>query len=180
MIGGASAAWAGSGGAPPANAADATEHGSGAGTTSNGWPLVSALPPLAALPTAPACARGHVRAVAREWGLSDLVNTAEFVASELVTNAIQASERLVVRADLAIVPVIRLWLTCEGAVLAIHVWDGSDEMPVRRDAGPQEISGRGLMIIDSLAKDWGSYRKAGGKVVWAVIAREAVQGAGGE
>ncbi len=28
--------------------------------------------PLAALPTAPACARGHVRTVAHEWGLRHL------------------------------------------------------------------------------------------------------------
>jgi hypothetical protein len=25
------------------------------------------------------------------------------------------------------------------------------------------------MIIDSLAKEWGAYRKADGKVVWALI-----------
>src|SRR5260221_567669 len=104
MTGGTSAVWAGSGGEPPASA---TEHGSGAVPACKAWPLVSALPPLAALPTAPACARGHVRAAAREWGLSDLADTAELVASELVTNAVQASERLRTRADLAIVPVIR-------------------------------------------------------------------------
>jgi hypothetical protein len=53
-------------------------------------------------------------------------------------------------------------------------------MPVRRDARPDDMGGRGLMIIDSLAKDWGSYREASGKVVWAVVAREALRGAGDE
>src|SRR5580698_9874409 len=46
---------------------------------------------LAALPSAVPCARGHVRAVALEWGLQELADTAELLASELVTNAIRAS-----------------------------------------------------------------------------------------
>jgi anti-sigma regulatory factor (Ser/Thr protein kinase) len=169
MIGGTSAVWAGCGGALPASATDATELGSGAGTASPDWPLVSALPPLAALPTAPACARGHVRAATCQWGLASLTDAAELVASELVTNAIQASHRLRIRADLAIVPVVRLWLVSDRISLVIRVWDANDEMPVRRDTRPDDIDGRGLMIIDSLAKDWGSYRKAAGKVVWALI-----------
>ena len=48
---------------------------------------------LAALPTAPACARGHVRAVAHEWGFVGLADTAELLVSELVTNSVQAYER---------------------------------------------------------------------------------------
>jgi anti-sigma regulatory factor (Ser/Thr protein kinase) len=165
MIGSTSAVWAGTGGVFSARTA---EPGSG-GTAGQGWPLVSALPPLAALPTAAACARGHVRAVASEWGLSDLADTAELVASELVTNAVQASERLKLRADLAIVPVIRLWLVSDQISMLIRVWDGNGERPVRRDADPDDIGGRGLMIIDGVAKDWGAYRKADGKVVWALV-----------
>jgi anti-sigma regulatory factor (Ser/Thr protein kinase) len=166
MIRGTSAVWAGAGGALPARAA---ELGCAAGPAGQDWPLVSALPPLAALPTAPACARGHVRAVAHEWGLPDLADTAELVASELVTNAVQASERLRLRTDPAIVPVIRLWLVSDQIAMVIRVWDGNDEMPVRRNADPDDMGGRGLMIIDGLAKDWGAYRKADGKVVWALV-----------
>jgi anti-sigma regulatory factor (Ser/Thr protein kinase) len=110
-----------------------------------------------------------VRAAAREWGLPDLADTAELVASELVTNAVQASQRLRARADLAIVPVIRISLVSDQISMVIRVWDGNDEMPVRHDADPDEIRGRGLMIIESLATDWGTYRKGDGKVVWAVI-----------
>jgi hypothetical protein len=58
MIGGSSAVWAGDGGALPARAA---EPGSAAGPAGQDWPLVSALPPLAALPTAPGCARGQMK-----------------------------------------------------------------------------------------------------------------------
>jgi hypothetical protein len=55
-------------------------------TAQPAWPLQTRLP-LAALPTAPGVARGHVRAVAREWGLSELSAIAELLVSELVTNA---------------------------------------------------------------------------------------------
>jgi anti-sigma regulatory factor (Ser/Thr protein kinase) len=166
MIGGISAVRARTGGALPARAA---EPGSGAGAAGQAWPLVSTLPPLAALPTAPACARGHVRAVAREWGLENLADTAELVASELVTNAVQASERLRLRADLGIVPVIRLWVVSDQISMVIRVWDGNDEMPVRRDGDPDDIGGRGLVIIDGVAKEWGAYRKTDGKTVWAMV-----------
>lgn len=148
-------------------------------TTAPPWPLQARLT-LAAIATAPSCARGHVRAVAHEWGLPGLADTAELLASELVTNAVQASERLRIRADLAVVPVVRLWVISNRLSMVIHVWDASDDMPIRHDAGPDETGGRGLMIIDSLAADWGSYREATGKVVWAVAAREALSGAGDE
>jgi hypothetical protein len=64
-------------------------------------------------------------------GLAGLVETAELVASELATNAVQASQRPKVRADLAIVPVVRLWLTSDGTSMVIHIWDASDDMPIR-------------------------------------------------
>jgi hypothetical protein len=38
---------------------------------------------LAALPSAVPCVRGHLRAVALEWGLKELADTAELLVSEL-------------------------------------------------------------------------------------------------
>jgi anti-sigma regulatory factor (Ser/Thr protein kinase) len=124
---------------------------------------------LAAIPTAPSCARGHVRAVAHEWGLPDLADTAQLVTSELVTNAVQASVRLRNRPGPLIVPVVKIWLVSDRISIVIHVWDGSEEMPARQDGPPDQESGRGLMLVENLAKDWGAYRKAPGKVVWALI-----------
>jgi hypothetical protein len=82
---------------------------------------------------------------------------------------LRASERLRVRADLAIIPVVQLWIVSDKSALVIFVWDGNEDMPVRRDAGPDELSGRGLMIVDILGTDWGSYRTAVGKVVWVLV-----------
>jgi anti-sigma regulatory factor (Ser/Thr protein kinase) len=124
---------------------------------------------LAALPTAVPCARLHVRSIAHEWGLADLVDTAELVASELATNAIQASERLKIRADLAAVPVIRISLVSDQISMVIRVWDACPEMPVRQDPSLDHDGGRGLMLVDALSKEWGTYQKANGKVVWAMV-----------
>ncbi len=118
---------------------------------------------LAALATAPGCARDHVRSVAREWGLPHLADTAELLTSELVTNAKQASQQMNVRADMPAVPVVRMWVTSDGVCLMVHVWDASTRMPVRRHGGPDEIGGRGLMLVEALGKDWGLTRRTAGK-----------------
>jgi anti-sigma regulatory factor (Ser/Thr protein kinase) len=135
------------------------------------WPLQTRLE-LAAQPTAPGVVRGHVRAVACEWGLADLAETAELLASEIATNAVQESQRQRTRADRAVVPVIRLWVTSDGVSMVIHIWDGSDEMPVFKDVAADEENGRGLMLVAALSKDWGCYRKAQGKVVWLALSIE--------
>ena len=54
------------------------------------WPLRSSLE-LGALPTAPSCACLHVKHVLWEWGLNSLVESAELLVSELVTNAVNAT-----------------------------------------------------------------------------------------
>jgi anti-sigma regulatory factor (Ser/Thr protein kinase) len=104
----------------------------------------------------------HAKQVVIEWGLRDLADTTELLVSELMTNAIRASEGLMS-------PTVRLWLVSDGHRLVIHVWDGSSRMPVRQDAAPDSERGRGLLLVDALGEDWGSYRTAGGKVVWALI-----------
>jgi anti-sigma regulatory factor (Ser/Thr protein kinase) len=107
--------------------------------------------------------------VAREWGLAVLAETAELLTSELVTNAVQASERLEIRADLPAVHIVRVWLVSDQISMVIHVWDASEEMPVRCQAMPEGERGRGLLLVETLGKEWGAYRKAEGKVVWVMI-----------
>jgi anti-sigma regulatory factor (Ser/Thr protein kinase) len=133
------------------------------------WPRQTHLE-LAAYPSAVPCARGHVRAVATEWGLADLADTAELLASEMVTNAVQASGWL----RITDTPVVRITVITDRQSLVIRVWDGSEDMPVRQQARSGDDSGRGLMIIDALGADWGAYREADRKIVWAKIAKAAV------
>jgi len=100
--------------------------------------------------------------IVREWELPDLAETAELLVSELVTNAIRASRGL-------LDPVIRVWLVSDRSTLVIRVWDGSGEMPICQDAGPDSECGRGLLLVEALSKDWGAYRRGRGKVVWVLI-----------
>jgi anti-sigma regulatory factor (Ser/Thr protein kinase) len=117
---------------------------------------------LGAAPAAAARARQHAREVVCAWELPALADTSELIVSELVTNAVAASRGLTS-------PAIRLWLSCDLTALVIHVWDGSNEMPARKDPSLDDESGRGLLLVESLSKDWGAYRTVPGKVVWAKL-----------
>jgi anti-sigma regulatory factor (Ser/Thr protein kinase) len=130
------------------------------------WPLMTHLE-LAAMRTAVPCFRKHARLVALEWGLPELAERIELIVSELVTNSVLAAEHS--RADGLATPVVRLWLFTDLRCVLVRVWDGSREMPVRRDAGPDEERGRGLMLVEHLSSDWGTYREAHGKVIWVLI-----------
>jgi len=130
------------------------------------WPRTSYLE-LAALPTAVPCFRLHARAVALEWDLAALAGDIELIVSELVTNAIRAALRA---GDIGLTaPVVRLWLASDLHEILIRVWDGSSQMPARQDAGPDDESGRGLMLVECLASKWGAYRVEDGKVVWVIV-----------
>jgi anti-sigma regulatory factor (Ser/Thr protein kinase) len=129
------------------------------------WPLSSKIE-LGALPTAVPCARLHARQVLWEWRMERAVATTELLVSELVTNSVQASVRLGTPG----LPVVRLRLGCDQSCVLIRVWDGSDEMPVRRPADPGDDSGRGLLLVEALAAGWGCERQASGKTTWALVA----------
>jgi anti-sigma regulatory factor (Ser/Thr protein kinase) len=103
--------------------------------------------------------------VATERGLAHLADTAELIASEMVTNAVQESDRL----KTADTPVVRISVSTDSESLLIRVWDGSEGMPVQKQAGPGEDGGRSLTLVDALSTDWGACRKADGKVVWTLI-----------
>jgi len=129
-----------------------------------GWPLHAALD-LGALPTAPGCGRAWTHQILWEWGLSALQESTELLVSELVTNAVQAA-----RAATEAAPV-RLWLLSDTVRVVILVWDASPEPPVRMSSGDDAETGRGLLLVDAISDQWGSYpvRDEGGKVVWALL-----------
>jgi anti-sigma regulatory factor (Ser/Thr protein kinase) len=127
---------------------------------------VEALPPLAALPTAPACARAFIRLTMSAWSLEELADSAELVTSELVTNAVEASSSL----QQGPVPeVIRVaCLLPENGRLLIEVWDQAPGIPALRDIAGLAESGRGLTLVNVMATNWG-WRPANsypGKCVW--------------
>jgi anti-sigma regulatory factor (Ser/Thr protein kinase) len=50
--------------------------------------------------------------------------------------------------------------------LRVEVADESPQPPVIRDAGPSDMSGRGMMLVSQLADNWGTERIPAGKLVW--------------
>src|SRR5437868_2063957 len=104
------------------------EHGSGVGPAPTS-PLTSSLV-LGALPTAPSCARLHASALLYEWDLGELAEEVELVVSELVTNAVQASEAL---RGLRALPTVQLWLSANHQRVLVQVWDGNNRLPEKRE-----------------------------------------------
>jgi anti-sigma regulatory factor (Ser/Thr protein kinase) len=131
------------------------------------WPLQDSLE-LGALPDAVPCARLHTRQILWEWGLTWLSENAELIVSELLTNAVNAA-----RSRGSIGPV-RLWLLSDWTQLLILVWDGNPLPPVRVLSSEQTESGRGLMLVETLARQWDWYApvNTGGKVVWALLLQD--------
>ncbi len=137
------------------------------------YPLVSQLTPLGALPTAPGCARAHVRDTLQQWGLPDFQEAAELLISEMVTNAVQAStdehgHPVYVHGRLPVI-IVRLQATPDGVVL--EVWDLMPGAPVLRNLGPWDARGRGLFLLQALAHKWDWTTTPGwpGKCVWAQL-----------
>jgi hypothetical protein len=130
---------------------------------------------LGAYRNAAGSARGHARNVLAEWGLGDYAEAVTLVISELVTNSVAATEKVAWEAGL---PPVRLWLlggpgaSGRGEVL-VAVWDAVADQPAPREAGAEDVSGRGLGIVDWLSgRQWDWYQPGpphGGKVTRALI-----------
>jgi hypothetical protein len=100
-----------------------------------------------------------------EWGAAELADAAELVASELVTNSVNACAGLD-RAG------IRLVLTLDKGELAILVRDSHPGVPLSVQPGAEDEGGRGLLIVEHLSDRCGWYPlndTAPAKVTWAVI-----------
>jgi hypothetical protein len=130
---------------------------------------------LGALPTAVPCARLHVRQMLWEWGRTGPAETVELLTSELVTNAVRASQGLAGSRFAGRwapgLPPVRLWVTSDRQCIVVQVWDGNHQAPVIRGTALDAESGPGLLLVESLSAGWGSYtpEKSSGKVVWAAV-----------
>jgi anti-sigma regulatory factor (Ser/Thr protein kinase) len=126
------------------------------------WPLQSFLE-LGPLPGAVPCARLHVRHLLWEWKLTDFSEAAELVVSELLTNAVQASQAM------EFLTPVRMWLLSDKQRVLILIWDASPQLPVRMYSRDDAENGRGLLLVETISTRWNWYfvHDSGGKVVWA-------------
>ncbi|QNP65069.1 SpoIIE family protein phosphatase [Streptomyces genisteinicus] len=103
---------------------------------------------------APGRARRLARRALERWGLEELSDSVELLVSEVVTNAVRYAER----------PVMLRLLRTE--VLRCEVGDDSPQLPRQRRARDTDEGGRGLFLVNRLARRWGATRLSTGKVVW--------------
>lgn len=102
-------------------------------------------------------ARDHVAEIAADWPVNDYF--VRVVVTELVTNAIRH----------AVTDEIRVDAYADGDVYVVEVWDADGTPPMLRAPGPDELGGRGLVLVAELATRWGTQHdeEEGGKVVFA-------------
>jgi serine phosphatase RsbU (regulator of sigma subunit)/anti-sigma regulatory factor (Ser/Thr protein kinase) len=110
-------------------------------------------------------ARRLIRHALRRWDLEHLVESAELLVSEVITNAVRYAERPVT---------LRLLRT---DVLRCEVGDDAPTLPRMRHAQPQDEGGRGLYLVNRMAQRWGATRLSSGKVVWFEMNIPGVSGA---
>ena len=143
------------------------------------WPLFAGLGPLGALPTVPRLARAFSVLVLAGWGLGDLTEDCELIASELTSNVIRSAtgpDGHPRYDDQGRLPLLWLRLLAGRMRLRIEVWDNLAPKlgePVQRHVSTTDESGRGLEIIGGLSQDWGWDYIPGhnAKRVWALLAR---------
>lgn len=125
-------------------------------------------------PRCVALARMELRKVLADWGLSVLEDSAVLILSELVGNA-------ALHARVTPEQVIETRYFRSSCGLRIEVHDGSPDRPLPRTPDPEASDGRGLLLVDALADEWGVAERGGpGKAVWASLSVPSVRsGEGG-
>ncbi|MER5717004.1 ATP-binding protein [Streptomyces sp. NPDC002132] len=113
-------------------------------------------------PGAVRTARGAVRGQLRGWGLESLGDLAALLVSELVTNALRHATgpigvRLIRPAGL-------------DGVLLVEVSDPLPDPPHERIAELDDEGGRGLQLVASSSRRWGTRPGGIGKTVWFELA----------
>ncbi len=107
-------------------------------------------------PASARMARRFVEAVLSDAGMDDLAYTATLLVSELVANAVLHTGGTPI--EVVVKPA--------GDRARVEVHDGSHVLPVRKNYSNLSGTGRGLMLVDRMATDWGAERTPRGKMVW--------------
>ena len=107
---------------------------------------------------APRTARRFVAGVLGRWAaVGDLVDRAQLLVSELVSNAVQYGDGPI---HVIVGPGSRT------ATFRVEVCNTGLGRPVVRHPATDEISGRGLQIVEELSASWGSAVRDGATSVW--------------
>lgn len=115
---------------------------------------------LLAVPASVGLARDLIHRALTRWRYGDRADDVTLVASELITNAVNATPGRDIHFHLTVVDDCPI----------LEVWDASERPPASRTAAADDTTGRGLGIVEFLTADWGyRYPDEGGKVVYALF-----------
>ncbi|HMC41154.1 MAG TPA: SpoIIE family protein phosphatase [Acidimicrobiales bacterium] len=110
-------------------------------------------------------ARHAVQERLEALGLGDLVPSAALVVTELVANAVLHTSGPV-----------EVQVASAGSGVRLSVYDTCADLPVVPVPSPRSMTGRGLMLVRSLAARVGFERAGTGKVVWAEVRSDRLPG----
>jgi anti-sigma regulatory factor (Ser/Thr protein kinase) len=98
----------------------------------------------------------------------DQLDSVELMVSELATNSIRHA-----RAE------FELSIANVAGEIRVEVTDGAGGQPRMRNAGPDDVTGRGLQIVNLLSDAWGvEHRPDSGKTVWFTVTAQCPPGEG--
>ena len=113
--------------------------------------------------SAAGASRRFIREMLDLWDADDLVETAELLTTELVTNVVRHA-----------VGGVGVELEWEDPTLRVEVRDGSSILPAMQDF-PGAHGGYGLRLVEALVRDWGVTATGDGKAVWFTLERGSDQ-----
>ncbi|AJP02763.1 phosphatase [Streptomyces cyaneogriseus subsp. noncyanogenus] len=116
-------------------------------------------------------ARGHLRDLLHDWPSEDQTDAAVLLLSETLTNVL-------VHTDADALLVAEVTGDPGERRIRIEVFDNGDDLPHRRRPGEMASSGRGLMLIELLADEWGVAPRGEGKSIWFEIYERGAEGSG--
>ncbi|QIK08178.1 ATP-binding protein [Streptomyces sp. ID38640] len=107
-------------------------------------------------------ARGFAVRTLADWGLEERADDVRLCVSELATNAVEHGT--------GCCHGFSVTMTAEDDAVRVEVHHHGHRRPRLRHPTDDEVSGRGLRIVDMLSDDWGWEERGGaGKVVWSLF-----------
>jgi anti-sigma regulatory factor (Ser/Thr protein kinase) len=105
--------------------------------------------------SSPQLARAFLRSTLATWNLDGFGSVTELLVTELVANVVTH-----------VGAAMTLRVSRGPARMRVEIDDASTEMPVVRHPDAAEEHGRGVLLVDQLANDWGVEQHDDGKTVW--------------